>query len=188
MSAGWRLDEQGAFGGAGLGWHVETVHVAETLRWTQSLDLRSIPAGQRVEMTFASWLVSAQGSTADVHVSLNGTQWLTATTVAPSTAWTPVMVDLSAYAGQILDIQFVWQCVAPSTEIESADHWSLDEVAITASTPTQTLSATVAFTLAPTETLIPTATATLPPTATIAVTTETPRTATPVPATTAEAN
>ena len=60
------------------------------------------------QVSFELWLTS-QPSRAAVQVSVDGTTWLTVGTVAPSDSWTEQTFDLSAYAGQEIELQFVWQ-------------------------------------------------------------------------------
>ena len=112
-SAGWTLQTQAAYGGSGLGWQTSTTNSVEVLRWDRQLDLRSISPEETVQLTFQSLLSTAQSS-ASVQISADGMNWTTLIMVATSSSWTLTTVDLSAYRGQLIQLQFVWQGAVPS--------------------------------------------------------------------------
>lgn len=100
---------------------VWTVSGAETsaLTWTQSVDLSgaSNPA-----LSFTSSL-SANSATAAVQVSAAGGDWATVTVVSADDA--APSVDLSAYAGQVVNVRFVW-----IGGDDAADAWSVSGVSM----------------------------------------------------------
>ncbi len=73
------------------------------------LDLRDATSAR---LTFASWL-SSDASPGEVQVTLDGVTWLTAALVQPSDDWTPVSVDLGAFAGRLVAIRFVFDGKPP---------------------------------------------------------------------------
>lgn len=163
-SWGWSLTPQAAFGAQGYGWQVASVNTLEVLRWTQPLDLRGLPPGQPVHLTFQS-LLHSQHSTAAVQLSLDGNTWSSIGTIAAAADWSLQTIDLSAYRGQVVQLQFVWQGATPA-EGQSADVWVVDQVlvaAVAAAHPTEPALPTVL----PTESIpvAPTLTPTEPPTA-----------------------
>jgi hypothetical protein len=135
--AGWTLSDQAAYGGQGLGWQDTTTDEVDLLRWTRPLDLRRLSAGQTVQMTFQSLLINQQ-STAEVQISLDGTNWLTVAVIAPSAQWLQQSIDLSTYVGQAVQIQFLWQGVSPTIEGQQADRWLVDEVMVATVAPADT--------------------------------------------------
>ncbi|MEP7293843.1 MAG: hypothetical protein ABI835_18795, partial [Chloroflexota bacterium] len=148
VSSGWTLTPEAAFGGLGLGWQVSATNTIEALRWSKLLDLRSVLPGEVVQFTYQSLLTSAQSS-AIVQVSLDGSNW---TSVGAATAWdkwTLETVDLSAYIGQLVYVQFVWTGIAPTEKDQLVDTWRVDEVSVAAVTPTATPTATDAPTDTP---------------------------------------
>jgi hypothetical protein len=177
-SAGWTLTAQAGYGGQGLGWQVIAANTVETLRWTRALDLRTAPLGYRIELTYQSLLSSLQ-STAVVQISLDGVNWMPVAAAVASGQWVTETLDLSAYAGQVVYVQFVLNGVAPTQAEQPVDYWLIDQVLVQAIAPELTAFPTGL----PTATALPPAT--LPPTAT-EMPTEipiTPPTATEVPTT-----
>ena len=132
-SAGWTLQTQAAYGGSGLGWQTSAADSSEVLRWGRQLDLRSISPDQMVQLTFQSLLTASQSS-ATVQISTDGINWTPLSQIAPSGGWNSVTVDVSAYRGQLIQVQFVWQGAAPS-EGQPPDSWSVDNVSVEAATP-----------------------------------------------------
>ncbi len=130
--SGWTLTSQTAFGGQGLGWQVTAENQADVLRWNRSLDLSSVLPGQMVQLSFQSLLSSAE-STALVQVSGDSTNWTTLGVAAPIGQWTQMTYDLSAFVGQMIQIQFVWQGVV--LDGQKPDSWWLDDVRVAAVTP-----------------------------------------------------
>jgi hypothetical protein len=188
-TAGWSLTAEAAYSGTGLGWKLQTGNTPDVLRWSQSIDLRNVFMPQQVKLSFLSRLATLSG-TARLDISLDGgTQWMTVTNIAPTADWTLTEIDLTAFAGNVVQLQFAWQPDATFAEGSTpAALWSLDNVTVQAAvpvtpTPTWTVEAptsTPTFTWTPEP---PTATPTNtpePPTATPTFTwTPEPPTATP---------
>ena len=174
IGSGWVLATQFAYGDQGLGWGVPAANQTDMLRWDRQLDLRTVVPGQAVQLSYQSLLTSTQ-STAEVQVSGDGVNWVTVGAAASWAKWATETIDLSAYAGQLLQVQFVWTGVAPTGEGQSADTWQIDAVTVvtvvptSVPTPTDTATEIVAPTTPPTEPVfMPTGEATQPdsPTAT----------------------
>ena len=160
-SAGWLLTDQAAYGGSGLAWQVVTAQQVEHLRWTRPLDLR----GSTAQLRFQSLLTGAN-STAQVQLSVDGVTWLTVASVSPSDQWTLQTLDLGAYAGQLVYVQFLWSG-APASDAAITGLWSVDEVQVEAALPWQpspTLMATTPATALPTLALPTLEPTTVPPT------------------------
>ena len=88
-----------------------------------------LTAATEARITFASWL-STRGSTATVAVSVDGGgTWVSVAEVAASETWVPIEVDLGAYVGQLVDVRFVFDAVAPTDPAE-ADVWQVDDVQV----------------------------------------------------------
>ena len=173
-SAGWLLTDQAAYGGSGLAWQVATAQQVEQLRWTRPLDLHGLGADSAAQLRFQSLLTGAN-STAQVQLSVDGVTWLTVASVSPSDQWILQTLDLGAYAGQLVYIQFLWSG-APASDAAITGLWSVDEVQVEAALPLQpspTLMATTPATALPTlalPTQAPTVVLTTLPTATQAPT------------------
>ncbi len=114
-TAGWML----AAHEAGQGWVMSSAASAERLTWRSSLDLTTAVSplltfqSQYVGVGVASVLVSSDG----------GATWQAAAVVANSAEWTTVNVDLSAYAGSVIQLAFDWQGIA-------GDQWGVDTVLV----------------------------------------------------------
>ncbi len=177
-SAGWLLTDQAAYGASGLAWQVATAQQVEQLRWVRPLDLRGLGVGSAVQLSFQSLLTGAN-STAQVQLSVDGITWLTIASVLPSDQWTLQTLDLGAYAGQLVYVQFLWSG-APASDTAITGQWSVDEVQVEAALPLQpspTLMATTSPTAPPTlapPTLVPTTVPTTLPAATQAPSEATP--------------
>ncbi len=163
--SGWTLTTDAAFGGRGLGWQVSANNQADVLRWNRAIDLTAVQPGQLVQLSFESLLTSAE-STALVQVSADGINWTTLGTAAPIGQWTQMTYDLSAFVGQQVQLQFVWQGVM--TDKQKPDSWWVDEVSVAAvapiptatDLPTPILTPTVAVTATEAPTPEPSATPT----------------------------
>ena len=164
--AGWTLTATAAYGGQGLGWQAIAANQTDTLRWTHGLDLRPILMGQRIELSYQSLLASAQSS-AQVQVSVDMNDWVTVATATAWGQWTTETIDLSAYAGQVIYVQFVWNGVVAADSDQAVDYWLIDNVQVQAlvgeltGVPTEMPSAT----MMPSATALPSTTV-LPPTVT----------------------
>ncbi|MEP7290144.1 MAG: PQQ-dependent sugar dehydrogenase [Chloroflexota bacterium] len=140
-TTGWSVTAQAAFGGEGLGWQVIAANTVESLRWTRGLDLRTVLPGQIVEVSYQS-LLSSEQSTALVQISQDRVNWTAVSVAASSKEWVTESIDLSAYVGQVVYVQFAWTGIAP-TEVEQAvDYWLVDSVLAQVLTPTALPSAT----------------------------------------------
>ena len=156
----WNLTSSAAYGGAGLGWQASG-GTANVLRWNRLIDLSNVPNAYL-------WVQSmlSTGSTAYAQASLDGSNWTTVGSIVSSSSWYVPSIDLSAYIGQVIQLQFVWTSGNPG------DVWQLDDVTVgvlggapvpsptasnTAPVETATLAATVptSTTAAPTSTLVP---------------------------------
>jgi hypothetical protein len=117
-SAGWQLSAEAAF--SGLGWNALASGNVETLSFNVPVNL----AGAAVPtLSFQSKLMSA--ALPEIRVSLDGVNWQTVAAVTPSLNWALTTVDLSAYAGQTIRVQFAWATPAGASET-----WQVDEVTI----------------------------------------------------------
>jgi hypothetical protein len=116
-SAGWQLGADAAYNG--LGWQAVASGQVETL----ALNVPVTLSGAAPTLSFQSKLVS--GALPEVRLSLDGATWQTVAVVTPSLNWALVTVDLSAYAGQTIRLQFVWASPAGAS-----DSWQVDEVTI----------------------------------------------------------
>jgi hypothetical protein len=168
-TSGWTISSQAVYNGGALGWQLAApLPLPESLRLTRAIDLRGILAPAHASLVFAS-LVTAEQPAATVQVSIDSANtWQMVGTVPVTNAWTPVEIDLSAYTGQLIQLQFVWQG-APSLDPNAQVTWWIDRVSIQVVQPQPTAT--------PTATLMPSPTATetpLPPTATAVPPTETP--------------
>jgi len=164
-TGGWTLTADSAYGNAGLSWQLMTSGAAESLHWLSAVDLRNVPATQSIQLGFASWLHLVSG-TAQVEVSSDGgNQWAAVGTIIPSDSWSTQAIDLSGYAGQIIQLQFVWQPDPSAGNSATTTQWRVDQVSIqVAAAPTPsatpyigaTETPTFTLTLMPTETMIDT--------------------------------
>jgi len=129
-SASWAPDgfELAPGAGSSTGFRAVASDTSQhVLTWNQPVDLSATTSPH---LTFQSWLAAA-ASTAEVQVSADGgVSWSTVADVDPSLGWTGVDVDLSAYAGQIVYIRFVFDGVAPDDPIQGVDEWQIDQVQI----------------------------------------------------------
>lgn len=108
------------------GWEAEaTVGGRSTLPWEEPVDLT--PASSAV-LRFQSRLESA-ASTAEVQVSVDSVNWTTVHDVLPSASGQEVEVDLSAFVGQVVYVQFVFDAVPPA-DAAVADAWRVENVEV----------------------------------------------------------
>ena len=144
-TSGWALILNGAYGGTGLSWQLATNELIESLVWTTSIDLTAVSSLQTIQLSFASYLQAETGS-ATAEIMRDGeNQWLVVANIAPSADWSIQTVDLSAFAGQIIRVQFLWRPDALALSGSLTNRWGIDAVSI------QTLD-----TLTPTPTDTPT--------------------------------
>ena len=71
----------------------------------QTIDLTSVT---RAWLQLDSWLPSA-GSHAEIQVTADGVTWDAITIAGDADDWTPLEIDLSAYAGQTIRVRFVFE-------------------------------------------------------------------------------
>ncbi len=128
-----------------------------TLTWRQPIDLS---AAQTPRLVFYSKLAQSSAQ-AVVQAQVDGGAWQTAAIIAPSDDWAETLVNLSAYAGQVVTLRFAW-IAGPSD-----DRWSIDLVGVDNAWQAVPPSATPL----PTETLAPEATQAVNPEVTEEVTT-----------------
>ncbi len=155
--SGWTLTPDAAF--SGLGWQVDGANRADVLRWDRQIDLTTVTPDQAVFLSFESLLTSDR-SIGLVQVSTDGINWTTVDMPVIAGDWQQEVIDLSGYVGQRIQVQFVWQGVAPD-DGAAADRWQVDEVSIAAvspatSTPTATPTVESTEAPAPTESVQPT--------------------------------
>ena len=106
----------GSAGAGGATWEAVAIGTGSSV-WDPEgpVDLTAATAAR---LTFASWL-SSRGSTATVEVSLDGGgTWVPVAEVAGSETWVPIEVDLGAYVGQVLDVRFVFDAIAPADQAD----------------------------------------------------------------------
>ena len=70
-------------------------------------DLIDLTSATNARLTFQSWVSNHAGSRAEVQASVDGVTWVTVGLVPASDSWRPVEVDLSGFAGRIIEIRFV---------------------------------------------------------------------------------
>ncbi len=129
----WTLLPSAAYGSSGLGWQA-SAGSGDILRWNQQIDLRSVAGAQ---LSFEA-RGSGNGGSLLVQVSSDGTNWTTAAPVTPTADWQPVTVDLSAFVGKAVQLQFNWVDQTPGDVLQ------LDAVTVVESAPNvPTASATV---------------------------------------------
>ncbi len=97
----------------------------QALVWRTPIDLR--------DANFATLLFESRLSdgapVAAIEVSRDGLTWERVAVVPPSDGWTTVAVDLSAYAGDVIFVRFVYAGVAPA-EGAATDAWSIRGVSV----------------------------------------------------------
>ena len=127
---GWSLTPDASYRGSGLSWQLMTSGAPESLRWTSAIDLRNVLPSQFVQLSFASRLQLTSG-TAQLELSTDGgSQWVIITTVAPSEDWSSTVVDVSAFAGQVIELEFVWTPDPKTSDSSTATYWGVDQVSI----------------------------------------------------------
>ncbi|HVU13043.1 MAG TPA: hypothetical protein VHD90_17315 [Phototrophicaceae bacterium] len=174
VTGNWQLTSSAAYNGVGLGWRAAG-GTPNILRWNRPIDLHSVSSAS---LSVQSMLISA--NPALVQISSDGTNWTSIGSIPASPQWQTASVDLSAYVGQVIQLQFMW--VSPSP----GDTWQLDNVTVSTlqpNLPTATLPAatqTVPTALSPEPTQAE-PTASLPPPTVAPTNTSVPPPATPVP-------
>ncbi len=109
---------------------VITESETHTLVWRTPIDLRDASSAM---LRFESRL-SAGLSTALVEVSRDGLTWVAVGVVPPSDEWMNVAVDLSAFAGDVVFVRFVYAGVAPA-QGAAAEAWYLSGVSVETRAP-----------------------------------------------------
>ena len=106
---------------------------ADVLIWQRPLDLRG---ALQPRLELMSQLTATQ-STAVLQVRTVAGSWEVAALIPSSSEWTPMDVDLSPWAGQVIQLAFVWTG-APPYRAEAADFWRVDAVRVLDALPTAT--------------------------------------------------
>ena len=102
------------------------------LQSPEPIDLRDASSAH---LQFGSWLSSHSGhsghsghaSSGEVQVSLDGVTWQSISTVPRTEGWTTVEVDLSAFAGQVIYLRFVFDAIVAPAGV-APDVWIIDDV------------------------------------------------------------
>lgn len=118
---GWAQQLDGGVSGAD--WAASGVPGTSSLRLAQPIDLSTAP-GAQVAFTYR---MSAQASMGrlEIRTAINPT-WRPLTQLSPAADWTPLVVDVSAYIGQVVEFRFVWE----SSEGAVGDLWALDNLSV----------------------------------------------------------
>jgi hypothetical protein len=108
------------------GWQFEaTATGRRTLMLEEAVDLTSASGAT---LHVRSWL-SGERSVGVIEVSADGEQWVPVHALAASDAWTPLSIDLSAWAGRRVHVRFVFDAVAPAPGMQP-DVWRISDVRI----------------------------------------------------------
>ncbi len=156
----WSLTNAASEDGQSLGWLASNSPDPALLSWTQSVDLTG---AQYPTLSLRTALQGAQAS-AVVQIQGNNGIWTMLAVIPSSEGWQTVSADLSAYAGQQIELRFAW-LAAP---VAGDQVWKLAQVVISDVPPTPTPEASATPTnpptVVPTEAPAPTDTPTLLPT------------------------
>ncbi len=117
-TAGWMLAPQDA----GQAWLMSSAATTETLTWGAALDLTT---AVHPRLDFQSQFVGAGLVTVQVSTD-DGSTWTVAAMVPGAADWMAVSVDLSAYAGSVIQLEFDWQAADGVT----GDQWWIDTVQV----------------------------------------------------------
>ena len=124
------MSANAAVGSAGLAWAaVASDARRDVLSWARPIDLRDA-ADARLQ--FRSRLIS-RASTAAAQVSTDGVTWQTVAAMPATDEWMVVDIDLSPLAGRIVWIRFLFDAIAPATNVVPPDVWWIDQVDLTTS-------------------------------------------------------
>ncbi len=123
---GFRLTPDGDLAtGAGLGWRADALQTGrEVLYWERPIDLTTAATAS---LSFDSWL-SPGASTGAVQVTDDGITWRTVAVVPKQPGRTTV--DLTAFAGRVVYVRFVFDAVAPPPGLRP-ETWTIDNVSVT---------------------------------------------------------
>jgi hypothetical protein len=111
--------------GAGPGWTAEATETARFVLPWGLIDLRNAASAS---LRFESRLL-AETSTALVQVSMDGHTWQTFAVVPAGSDWLTVDVDVSAFAGQVFYVRFVFDAVTPANGAP-ADLWQIRTISV----------------------------------------------------------
>jgi hypothetical protein len=89
---------------------VDVLEPAHRTDWIETLDLRMASAAM---LSFESSLSMAGASSAEIQVSEDGITWQTLAQVPASDDWITLNVDLSAWAGRVVQVRFAFDARAP---------------------------------------------------------------------------
>jgi hypothetical protein len=92
------------------------------LEWAGGIDLRDFTTAR---LTFDSWLTAAR-SNATVEVRASGSEWMPIFLVPSTEGWTPMAVDLTPYAGTVVQVRMVFETPEPS----ASDFWQVDNLQV----------------------------------------------------------
>ena len=90
-----------------------------------AIDLREMSAAT---LKFSSWLAGTN-TNALVQVSVDGVEWVTVGAAPESDRWTPVDIDLSSFAGEVIRVRFVLQSRTPFDD-EGPSRWRIRQLRV----------------------------------------------------------
>ena len=129
VNGGWSLTNAASEDGTSLGWLAANSPDPALLSWTQSVDL----SGAHYPTLSLRTALQGDQASAVVQVAGNNGVW-NLLTVIPAGGWQTVSADLSAYAGQTIQLRFAW-LAAP---VEGEQSWKLAQVVVADIPPTLT--------------------------------------------------
>jgi len=108
---------------SGTGWmNSRSGTATATLEWAGGIDLRDFASAR---LTFDSWLTAAR-SEATVEVSAGSSDWMPIFRVPSTEIWSPMAVDLTPYAGAVVQVRLVFDAQEPS----ASDFWHIDNLQV----------------------------------------------------------
>ena len=114
-----------------VAWHAEATETgAQAFLWSAPIDLRDATASV---LRFDSRLADG-ASEAFVEVTSDGVHWTRVASIPPTDEWTGVSVDLSAFAGDVIYVRFVYAGVAPVGG-EPVETWAIRGIVIETRAP-----------------------------------------------------
>jgi len=122
-TAGWSLTADAAYGGSALGWRaVAASPNAETLTWLQLIDLST---ARQPQLSFQSHMQAGNDAGGAVQVMGASGIWDTVAIILPGADWQTQLVDLSRFAGQVIQLRFIWLAVPLADGVPSGE-WRID--------------------------------------------------------------
>ena len=104
----------------------DLLDAAHRTDWIETLDLRS---SSTAVLSFESSLSMDSASSAEIQVSEDGTTWQTLVQVPASDDWITLNVDLSAWAGRVVQVRFAFDAKAPRRG-GRPDTWLIGDVRV----------------------------------------------------------